>query len=121
MEDLTGKQFGLYQIVGPLGEGGMAAVYQAYQPGMERYVALKVLPRHFGHDPQFVARFEQEAKILAKLQHPHILPVFDYGQADGYAYIVMPFIQSGTLTGLMRGAPLALTKIRHIISQVGDA
>jgi len=118
MEDLTGKQFGPYQIVAPLGEGGMAAVYQAYQPGMERYVALKILPSHFGRDPEFVARFEQEAKILAKLQHPHILPVFDYGQAGGYAYIVMPFLQSGTLTGLMRGAPLALAPIRRIISQM---
>ncbi len=121
MEDLTGKQFGLYQIVTPLGEGGMAAVYKAYQPGMERYVALKILPRHFAQDPQFVARFEQEAKILAKLQHPHILPVFDYGQADGYTYIVMPFLQSGALTGLMDGTPLPLTQIRRIISQVGDA
>lgn len=121
MEDLTGKQFGPYQIVAPLGEGGMAAVYKAYQPGMERYVALKVLPRHFAHDPQFVARFEQEAKILARLQHPHILPVFDYGQADGYAYIVMPFLHSGTLTGLMSGAPLPLAQIRRIVSQVGDA
>ncbi|MFN8455634.1 MAG: serine/threonine-protein kinase [Anaerolineae bacterium] len=121
MEDLTGRQFGPYQIVAPLGEGGMAAVYKAYQPGMERYVALKVLPRHFAHDPQFVARFEQEAKILARLQHPHILPVFDYGQADGYAYIVMPFLHSGTLTDLMRGAPLPLAQIRRIISQVGDA
>jgi hypothetical protein len=121
MEDLTGKQFGPYQIVAPLGEGGMAAVYKAYQPGIERYVALKVLPRQFGLDPQFVARFEQEAKILAKLQHPHILPVFDYGRADGYAYIVMPFIQSGTLTGSMRGGPLPLARIRRIMSQVGDA
>jgi hypothetical protein len=121
MEDLTGKQFGPYQIVIPLGEGGMAAVYKAYQPGMDRYIALKILPRHFAQDPQFVARFEQEAKILAKLQHPHILPVFDYGQADGYTYIVMPFLQSGALTGLMGGAPLPLTQIRRIISQVGDA
>jgi hypothetical protein len=121
MEDLSGRQFGPYQIVAPLGEGGMAAVYQAYQPGMERYVALKILPRHFGQDPQFVARFEQEAKILAKLQHPHILPVFDYGRADGYAYIVMPFLHSGALTGLMRGAPLPLAQIRRTISQVGDA
>ena len=115
MEDLTGKQFGPYQIVAPLGEGGMAAVYKAYQPGMERYVALKVLPRHFAHDPQFVARFEQEAKILARLQHPHILPVFDYGQADGYTYIVMPFLHSGTLTDLMRGASLPLAQIRRIV------
>ena len=65
MEDLTGKQFGPYQIVAPLGEGGMAAVYKAYQPGMERYVALKVLPRRLAEDPEFLARFQREGKLLA--------------------------------------------------------
>ncbi len=121
MEDLSGKQLGSYQVVAPLGEGGMAAVYKAYQPGMERYVALKILPRHFASDPEFVGRFEQEAKVLAKLQHPHILPVFDYGQADGYTYIVMPFLESGDLTDLLSSQPLPLAQIRRIISQLGDA
>ena len=99
----------------------MAAVYKAYQPAIERYVALKVLPRHFADDAQFVARFQREAKLLAQLQHPHILPVFDYGQAEGYTYIVMPFVQSGTLTDLLKGQPLPLPRIRQVISQVGDA
>jgi predicted Ser/Thr protein kinase len=121
MENLTGKQLRSYQIVEPLGEGGMAAVYKAYQPGMERYVALKILPRHFASDPEFVGRFEQEAKVLAKLQHPHILPVFDFGEADGYTYIVMPFLESGDLNDLLRGQPLSLPQIRRLISQLGDA
>src|SRR5512139_871525 len=121
MEDLTGKQFGPYQIVAPLGEGGMAAVYKAYQPGMERYVALKVLPRNYADDAQFLARFQREAKLLAQLQHPHILPVFDFGQAEGYTYIVMPFIQSGTLTAQLKGTPMPLPRIRQIITQVGEA
>ena len=121
MENLTGKQFGPYQIVAPLGEGGMAAVYKAYQPGMERYVALKVLPRNYADDAQFLARFQREAKLLAQLQHPHILPVFDFGQAEGYTYIVMPFIQSGTLTDQLKGSPVPLARIRQIITQVGEA
>jgi serine/threonine protein kinase len=121
MEDLTGKQLGHYQIVAPLGEGGMAAVYKAYQPTMDRYVALKVLPRHFASDPQFIARFQQEAKVLAKLQHPHILPVFDFGEADGYTYIVMPFVQSGTLADVMQGRSLPLPQIYTLISQIGSA
>src|SRR3989304_3967384 len=121
MEDLTGKQFGPYQIVAPLGEGGMAAVYKAYQPAVERYVALKVLSRHFADDPQFTARFQREAKLLAKLQHPHILPVFDYGQAEGYTYIAMPFVQSGTLTDYLADQPLPLARIRQIITQIGEA
>ena len=121
MEDLTGKQFGPYQIIAPLGEGGMAAVYKAYQPAMERYVALKVLPRTFAENPLFTARFKREAKLLAQLQHPHILPVFDYGQADGYTYLVMPFVQSGTLTDSLTGKPLPLPRIRQVITQIGEA
>ena len=121
MEDLTGKQLGPYQIVATLGEGGMAAVFRAYQPGMDRYVALKVLPRQFADDPEFSARFQREARILAQLQHPHILPVFDYGQVEGYSFIVMPFVPSGTLTDALPGQPLPLARIRQVISQVGDA
>lgn len=121
MEDLTGRQFGPYQVVAPLGEGGMAAVYKAYQPAMERYVAVKILPRHFADDAQFVARFQREAKLLAQLQHPHILPVFDSGQADGYSYIVMPLVQAGTLTDLLGGSPIPLPRLRQVHSQVGEA
>ena len=121
MEDLTGKQLGPYQIVAPLGEGGMAAVFRAYQPGMDRYVALKVLPRQFAEDPEFSGRFQREARILAQLQHPHILPVFDYGQVEGYSFIVMPFVPSGTLTDALPSHPLPLARIRQVISQVGDA
>ncbi|MBM2850447.1 MAG: protein kinase [Anaerolineales bacterium] len=121
MEDLTGKQLGPYQIVAPLGEGGMAAVYKAYQPAMDRYVALKILPRHFASDPQFVTRFQQEARVVAQLQHPHILPVFDFGEADGYTYIVMPFVKSGTLTDLLKGPALSLPHIRTLVTQIGGA
>ena len=121
MEDLTGKQFGHYQIVAPLGEGGMAAVYKAYQPSMERYVAVKVLPRHMSSSEEFVNRFRREARLLAQLQHPHILPVFDYGEADGYPYIVMPFVQSGTLAELLHKRQQKLSEVRRIMLQIGDA
>lgn len=121
MEDLTGKQFGPYQIVSPVGEGGMAAVYKAYQPSMERYVAVKVLPRHLADSEEFVARFKGEAHMLAQLQHPHILQVFDYGQAEGYSYIVMPLVQSGTLADLLKTRSMSLPEIRRVINQVGDA
>src|SRR5690349_24809296 len=102
MEDLTGRQFGQYQIVAPLGEGGMAAVYKAYQPTMERFVAVKVLPRQMASSEEFLSRFRREAKLLAKLQHPHILPVFDYGEVDGYPYIIMPLVHGGTLTEVLK-------------------
>jgi basic membrane protein A len=121
MEDLTGKQFGHYQIVAPLGEGGMAAVYKAYQPSMERHVAIKVLPRHMAASEEFLNRFRREAKLLAQLQHPNILPVFDYGESDGYPYIVMPFVPSGTLADLIKDQHLPLHKVRRIMTQIGDA
>jgi serine/threonine protein kinase len=121
MEDLTGKQFGPYQIVAPLGEGGMAAVYKAFQPSMERYVAIKVLPRHMASTEEFVSRFKREAKLLAQLQHPHILPVFDYGEAEGYPYIVMTFVKSGTLADLMQKRRLSLAEIRRMMTQIGEA
>lgn len=121
MEDLTGKEIGQFRIVGPLGEGGMAAVYQAFQPGTERYVALKILPSHYSDDPTFRERFQLEAKTIAKFQHPHILPVFDYGEEDGYAYLAMPLVKGGVLTDLIRKGPLAMGQVRAITSQIADA
>jgi serine/threonine protein kinase len=121
MEDLTGMQLGPYRVLAPLGEGGMAAVYKAYQPGLDREVALKVLPRQLASDPEFVQRFEQEARLIARLQHPHILPVIDYGQAEGYSYIVMPFVRAGTLSKLLQGRPLPLPEVQRLISQLGEA
>lgn len=121
MEDLTGKQFGAYEIVAPLGEGGMAAVYKAYQPAMERFVAVKVLSRKLAESNEFTNRFQREAIMLAQLQHPHILPVFDYGQKDGYSYIVMPFLQNGTLDELLRIRRRTLPEIYQIMTQLGGA
>ena len=99
----------------------MASVYKAYQPAVDRHVALKVLPSHLAQDPEFLARFEQEAKVLAKLQHPHILPVHDFGESDGLTYIVMPFIKTGTLAAVLTGQPLGFDQIKRVITQVGDA
>ncbi|MBL7164296.1 MAG: serine/threonine protein kinase [Anaerolineales bacterium] len=121
MEDLSGKQLGQYRVVAPLGEGGMAAVYKAYQPSVDRYVALKVLPRHYASDPNFIGRFEQEAKIIAKLEHPHIVPVHDYGESDGYTYLVMRYVKDGTLSDLLKGLPNPIEQTHNIISQIGKA
>ncbi len=121
MEDLSGRSFGVYRIVAPLGAGGMASVYKAYQPAVDRHVALKVLPSHLAQDPKFLARFRQEAQVLAKLQHPHILPVHDFGESDGFAYIMMPFIKTGPLAASLTGQPLPFDQIKRVITQVGDA
>src|ERR1700722_7167788 len=97
MEDLAGRQFGPYRIVAVLGQGGMASVYKAYQPAVDRHVAIKVLPRHLASDPQYLSRFQHEARILARLQHPHILPIFDFGDSEGYTFLAMPLVSGGTL------------------------
>ena len=121
MEDLRGVQFGAYRILDKLGEGGMSAVYRAHQEGVDREVALKVLPRHFVEDAAAVGRFRQEAQVLARLQHPHILPIFDFGESDDYLYIAMPLVRTGTLAVRLRRGPLAPEKAGRIVSQLADA
>jgi serine/threonine protein kinase len=121
MENLNGKQLGQYQLVSQLGRGGMAVVYKAYQPSMDRYVALKILPRDYATDPDFSRRFGLEAKVIAALEHPHILPVYDYGEAEGYTFLVMRYLEGGTLGGIMQGRPLDLPTMQRCISQVADA
>ena len=107
MEDLSEKVFGQYRIIATLGEGGMAAVYRAVQASIGREVAVKVLPKAFASEPQFVVRFKREAQALAQLQHPHILEMIDFGEADGYTFIVMPLLRGGTLARRMaRGIPM---------------
>ncbi len=118
MDDLTGWELGSYRVVTALGDGGMARVYKAFQPAVNRYVALKVLPRQFSADPHLLQRFQREANLVARLQHPHIVPVFDFGESDGYAFLVMPLIRGGTLASLLR---LPLTETARVIRQVAEA
>lgn len=121
MEDLTGRQLGPYQLVAPLGKGGMGVVYKAYDTQLARYVAVKVLPPRYVMEPTFVGRFWQEAKAAANLEHPHILPVYAYGEHEGYHYIAMQLVREGSLAGLLQGRPLAPEQMREIITQVGGA
>src|SRR3990170_4170818 len=121
MEDLSGKQLGQYKLDRRLGRGGMASVYKAYQPGTDRHVAIKILPRDDMGDPNFLNRFRQEARIIANLEHPHILPVYDYGEANGYTFLVMRLVEGGTLADLLRGRPLPLERIGKTISQLAEA
>jgi serine/threonine-protein kinase len=88
-----GQMLGSYRIISQVGKGGMATVYKAYQSSMDRNVAIKVLPRQLAESPEFAARFQQEARIIARLEHPHILPVFDFGESDGVTYFVMRYLE----------------------------
>ncbi len=121
MDDLVGRTLGQYQIVQRLGEGGMATVYKAFQPSLNRYVAIKVLPPDLARQqPDFAARFAREAHAVAQLQHPHILSIYDFGQEDGLSYIVMQYVEAGTLQQRMQ-QPMDLEAIAKIIEQLADA
>jgi serine/threonine protein kinase len=121
VSDFIGKTIGGYRITEQIGLGGMAAVYKAYQPSMDRYVAFKVISTHLTHNPTFVRRFRQEARIIARLEHAHILPVHDYGEQEGYLYLVMRFVEGGTLKDWLTGDALSLDEARRIVTQVGSA
>jgi hypothetical protein len=120
MADLIGKTIGQYEIVEKIGVGGMATVYKAYQSSINRYVAVKILPTQFVHDPNFVKRFTQEAKAIAALEHPHILPVYDFGTQEGLTYMVMRYIEGGTLADLM-GQPMPNERIVGIVGNMAKA
>src|SRR6266849_4645027 len=117
----AGQTIGPYRIIAQIGQGGMAVVYKAYQPAMERYVALKILPRQLAESPEFTGRFHQEARTIAHLEHAHILPVHDYGESDGYTYLAMRFVEAGTLKDRLQAGPLAPDEIDRCFAQLADA
>lgn len=98
----------------------MATVYRAYQPSLERFVALKILPVEFQQESGFSYRFRREARTAAKLEHPHILAVYDFGQEGHHSYIAMRYVESGTMQALM-GRPLGINQIMNLIGQIADA
>lgn len=120
MQELIGKTIGQYQIIEQIGKGGMATIFKAYQPSIDRYVAIKVLPQEFARDPNFVKRFAQEAKAIAALEHSHILPVHDFGTQDTINYMVMRYVPSGTLSDIM-GTKVPLKKVAKYVGDVARA
>jgi basic membrane lipoprotein Med (substrate-binding protein (PBP1-ABC) superfamily)/ABC-type phosphate/phosphonate transport system substrate-binding protein len=121
MSDLVGRTLGQYRIIEQLGKGGMATVYRAFQPSLERSVALKVLMPYFAHEEGFSKRFVREAKAIARLDHPHILPIYDFGQEGDIHYIVMKCVDAGSLKDLEAGQPIPLDVCVDILSQIADA
>ncbi len=121
MADLIGRTLGQYQIIEQIGEGGMATVYKAYQPGLNRYVAVKVLPPLHAKQPGFSERFQREAEAIANLNHQNILPVYDSGQEEGYSFIVMRYVEGArTLKEVMQTA-LSLSQVADLIGQIAAA
>jgi serine/threonine protein kinase len=121
VDELVNKTLGQFQLTRELGRGGMAVVYEAYQPALQRKVALKVLPPSLAQD-DFVRRFQHEAIAAAGLRHPNIVTIYDVGSEGHYNYIVMEFLDGRPLSDVIRtGGPMPLARICKIIEQVAQA
>ncbi|HTX92396.1 MAG TPA: protein kinase [Anaerolineales bacterium] len=117
----VGEMVGPYRIIEQLGQGGMATVFKAYHAALDRYVAIKVLHPAFLEDKSFLARFQREARLVAKLDHPNIVPIYDYTEHEGRPYLVMKFIEGETLKATLSRGPLAKDEIAHVVDSVGEA
>jgi serine/threonine-protein kinase len=116
-----GTTVGLFQIVGVLGRGGMATVYEAYDRRLERAVALKVLPPQFLHDGTFAQRFEHEARVIAKLEHPNIVPIYASGIHEGIPWMGMRLLAGGNMGALLENGRPAPTHAVQMLRDVADA
>lgn len=116
-------KIGRYEILRELGRGGMATVYLARDPAFRRRVAVKVLPPGFAHTPEFRARFEREAQVIAALEHPYIVPVYDFGEdpETGQPFLVMRYMPGGTLVDRIAGRPMPLAHVVPIIQRIAEA
>ncbi len=125
-DNLIGATLGNYKILAPLGQGGMARVYRAHQENLDREVAIKVLPPWYAADRNFVERFKLEARLVARLSHPNIVTVHDASEHNGHLYIVMQFVEGGTLKqrlDLLReqGKIMEVSEANRIFQQIASA
>src|SRR5579864_3769905 len=118
MSFAAGTKLGPYEIVAPLGAGGMGEVYRAKDPRLGRDVAIKVLPSYFCRDVDRLRRFEQEARAAGALNHPNILAVYDVGTHEGSPYLVTELLEGVTLRERLAGGPLPLRKATECAVQI---
>jgi serine/threonine protein kinase len=120
LELASGTSLGAYVITARIGRGGMASVYQAHHPALDRNVAIKVLWESLADQPGFLERFRREARAASRLRHPNILTVYDFGEDDGIAYMVTELLPGGTLADRL-GAPVAYTEVFRVLRGIGSA
>src|SRR6201998_3186630 len=118
---ISGTKLGPYEIVGPLGAGGMGEVYRAKDTRLDRTVAVKILPAHLSNDPVRKQRFEREAKTISSLNHPHICVLYDVGHQDGTDYLVMECVEGETVATRLEKGPLPLEQVMKYGAQIADA
>lgn len=122
MTNLMGQKLGKYELTARLGRGGMAEVYKAYQPGLDRFVAIKVIGGSFADMPEFLTRFKREARSIAQLRHAHIVQVFDFDAEEDLYYMVMEYIPGGTLhQRIQRRGALPVPDVLRIAIALSDA
>jgi predicted Ser/Thr protein kinase len=119
--DELAKLFPNLQILELIGKGGMGAVYKAKQPGLDRFVALKILPPQVAAGPSFPERFNREARALAKLNHPNIVGIYDFGQVGGLAYLMMEYVDGLNLRQVQRAGKLSAREALQIVPQICEA
>lgn len=117
----SGTRLGRYEIVTPLGAGGMGEVYKARDARLDRTVAIKVLPQHVASDRQARERFEREARTISQLTHPHICALYDVGHHDDTTYLVLEYLDGQTLAERLRDGPLPMPEALAIAAEVADA
>jgi serine/threonine-protein kinase len=118
---MTSQRFGRYEIVRELARGGMARVYEARDPRIGREVAVKVLSRELSQDPAFLARFEREARTIASLEHPAIVPIYDFGEQEGQSFLVMRYMRGGSLVDRIRTGRVPLEQSLAILGRIAGA
>ncbi|HYR46095.1 MAG TPA: serine/threonine-protein kinase, partial [Thermoanaerobaculia bacterium] len=116
-----GTRLGPYEILSPLGAGGMGEVYKARDTRLERTVAVKVLPQHLSSSPDVRQRFEREAKTISQLSHPHICALYDVGNQDGVEYLVMEYLEGETLADRLLKGPLPTEQTLRYGIEIADA
>ncbi|HEY8117112.1 MAG TPA: BTAD domain-containing putative transcriptional regulator, partial [Actinomycetota bacterium] len=119
--DLKGEPLRGYRLLEQVGEGAFGVVYRATQPQIGREVAIKAVAPELANHPDFIRRFEREAQIVAKLEHPHIVPLYDYWREPDAAYLVMRFLRGGSVEDLLRSGPLDPQRASSILDQVAAA
>ena len=117
----TGTKLGPYEIVEPIGAGGMGEVYRAQDSRLDRSVAIKVLPEHLSSSPEIRARFEREARAVSSLNHPHICVLHDIGSENGIDFLVMELLDGDTLAARLEKGPLPLPELLKAATQIADA
>src|SRR5207342_2612626 len=117
----AGDKLGPYEILTPIGAGGMGEVYKAKDTRLDRTVAIKVLPSHLSSNPDLRARFEREAKALSGLQHPNICVLFDVGRQEGIDFLVMEYLEGETLADRVSRGPLSIEQVLRYGIEIADA